>query len=64
MFLIFGLLVWLPMLLSNPRSHLNWAGNAMNLLITGAAWIVADFCAQDHVLASSHRRPRQGDPEL
>ena len=28
MSVIFGLLVWLPMLLSNPRSHLNWAGNA------------------------------------
>jgi hypothetical protein len=22
---------------------INWAGNAQNLAITGAAWIVADF---------------------
>jgi hypothetical protein len=36
------------MLLSNPSSHLNWGGNAQNLLLTGAAWIVADFFARNH----------------
>jgi uncharacterized membrane protein YphA (DoxX/SURF4 family) len=43
MFVVFGLLVWLPRLIGDPRNHTNWGGNAQNLAITGAAWIVADF---------------------
>jgi hypothetical protein len=37
------LLVWLPKLISDPGNPTNWGGNAQNLAITGAAWIVADF---------------------
>jgi uncharacterized membrane protein YphA (DoxX/SURF4 family) len=43
MFMLFGLLLWLPRLLSTPNDHLNWGGNAQNLAIMAAAWIVADF---------------------
>ena len=39
----FGLLVWLPTPFADPLKLMNWAGNAQNLAITGAAWIVADF---------------------
>jgi len=39
----FGLLVWLPRPFADPHQLFNWAGNAQNLAITGAAWIVADF---------------------
>jgi len=39
----FGLLVWLPALFADPHKLFNWAGNAQNLAIVGAAWIVADF---------------------
>lgn len=39
----FGLLLWLPGLVAHPQSHINWAGNAENLAIAGAAWVVADF---------------------
>jgi uncharacterized membrane protein YphA (DoxX/SURF4 family) len=39
----FGLLVWLPALFADPHKLINWAGNAQNLAITGAAWIVSDF---------------------
>ena len=42
----FALLVWLPTLLADAQKLFNWAGNAQNLAITGAAWIVADFLAQ------------------
>jgi len=42
MFVMFGLLVWLPRLLTDPQNHINWGGNAENLAITGAAWVVAD----------------------
>ena len=42
----FGLLVWLPAPFRDPHKLINWAGNAQNLAITGAAWIVADFLGQ------------------
>jgi uncharacterized membrane protein YphA (DoxX/SURF4 family) len=44
----FGLLIWLPapFIKLFSDSHINWAGNAENLAIAGAAWIVADFLAQ------------------
>jgi hypothetical protein len=41
----FGLLVWLPAPFADPHKLINWAGNAENLAIAGAAWIVADFLA-------------------
>ena len=43
----FGLLVWLPAPFADPHQLINWAGNAQNLAITGAAWIVADFLSQN-----------------
>jgi hypothetical protein len=45
----FGLLIWLPAPFVNflPDSHTNWGGNAENLAIAGAAWIVADFLSQN-----------------
>jgi uncharacterized membrane protein YphA (DoxX/SURF4 family) len=39
----FGLLVWLPAPFADPHKLINWAGNAQNLAITGAAWVVADY---------------------
>jgi hypothetical protein len=42
----FGLLIWLPAPFLDPHKIINWAGNAQNLAITGAAWIVMDFLDQ------------------
>lgn len=42
MFASFSALVHIPLLLADPRSHLNWVMNAMNLALTGAAWVTAD----------------------
>lgn len=39
---LFGALVHAPLLLADPHSHVNWVMNAMNLSLTGAAWVVAD----------------------
>jgi len=39
---IFELLFWIPNLLASPRNHFNWAGNAINIAIAGAAWVVSD----------------------
>lgn len=47
----FGLLIWLPAAFADPHKLINWAGNAQNLAITGAAWIVADFLSQNRSVA-------------
>lgn len=39
----FALLVWLPTLWTEPHAHFSWAGNAVNLSLTGAAWVAADW---------------------
>ena len=45
MFAAFGVLIHAPLLLADPHSHLNWVMNAMNLALTGAAWVLADSTA-------------------
>jgi hypothetical protein len=46
MFASFTPLVLLPMLLADPHSYVNWTENALNLVLTGAAWVVADSLAR------------------
>jgi len=45
MYASFTPLVHLPMLVADPASHINWAENALNVALTGAAWVVADSLA-------------------
>ena len=42
MYASFTPLVHAPLLLSDPSSHFNWSENALNLTLTGVAWVVAD----------------------
>jgi uncharacterized membrane protein YphA (DoxX/SURF4 family) len=53
----FGLLVWLPAPFGDRHSLTNWAGNAENLAIAGAAWIVADFLGQSRSAKASQSAP-------
>ena len=46
MLVIFGLLVWVPLLLSDPHSHTSWSETALTFAIAGAAWILADLLGQ------------------
>ncbi|MBV9180087.1 MAG: hypothetical protein JO356_02135 [Acidobacteria bacterium] len=48
----FGLLVWLPIVLLDSHKLFNWTENVENLAIAGAAWIVADFLAQNRAGAA------------
>jgi uncharacterized membrane protein YphA (DoxX/SURF4 family) len=41
MFVVFGLLVHAPALLSDPHNHFNWAANAMNFALIASAWVIA-----------------------
>jgi len=46
MFASFTPLVHLPMLVADPTSRMNWSENALNIALTGAAWVVADSLAR------------------
>jgi hypothetical protein len=46
MLVIFGLLVWVPLVLSDPHSHTNWSENAETFAIAGTAWILADLLGE------------------
>ena len=43
MLALFGVLVWVPLLIAHPEAHGNWSEFALTFLITGAAWMVADL---------------------
>jgi hypothetical protein len=45
MLLVFSVLVLTPMTFASPLDHTTWGGNAYNLTVAGAAWIVADCLA-------------------
>src|ERR1700676_3887177 len=55
MLVIFGLLVWVPLLLSAPRSHTNWGETVETFAIAGAAWILADLLGEYRL---NDHRPR------
>jgi hypothetical protein len=46
MLVIFGLLVWVPVLLSDPHNHTNWSETAETFAIAGTAWILADLLGE------------------
>lgn len=42
MLIAFGFLVWVPLLFTPADAHMVWGGNAINLALAGAAWIISD----------------------
>jgi hypothetical protein len=46
MLVIFGLLVWAPVLLSDPHNHTNWSETVETFAIAGTAWILADLLGE------------------
>ena len=55
MLLGFGLLVWVPLVLSSPHNYANWSENAETFAIAGAVWILADLLGEDRL---NDHRPR------
>ena len=45
MFASFGILIWLPRMISAPSDPVTWTGNSVNLSLIGAAWIIAEIVA-------------------
>ena len=55
MIVSFGLLVWVPLLLSDPHSHTNWSETAETFAIAGTAWILADLLGEYRLNGRSPR---------
>ena len=55
MLMIFGLLVWVPLIVSDAHSHTNWSETAETFAIAGAAWILADLLGEYRL---NDQRPR------
>jgi len=43
MLALFGILIWVPAVITQPGAHGNWSEFALNFQITGAAWLVAEL---------------------
>jgi hypothetical protein len=55
MLVLFGLIVWVPLLLSDPHSHTNWSETVETFAIAGATWILADLLGEYRL---NDHRPR------
>jgi hypothetical protein len=49
MLVSFGLLVWVPLVISNPHSQTNWSETAETFAIAGALWILADLLGESRL---------------
>ncbi|HXC47109.1 MAG TPA: hypothetical protein VNU20_02375 [Candidatus Sulfotelmatobacter sp.] len=54
MLLSFGLLVWVPLLVSDRHNHTNWDETAETFAIAGAVWILADLLGESGL--NDHRQ--------
>lgn len=43
MLALFGLLVWAPRVIAQPKAHFNWSECAETFLVAGATWMVAEL---------------------
>jgi uncharacterized membrane protein YphA (DoxX/SURF4 family) len=54
MYTSFTPLVHIPTLLADPSSHWFWSENALNIALTGVAWVVADSLACNYSSKRTH----------
>lgn len=43
MLMVFGVAIWIPILIADPKTHRNWSEGLETFAIAGVAWIVADL---------------------
>jgi uncharacterized membrane protein YphA (DoxX/SURF4 family) len=46
MFASFSAFIWLPALIADPKAHISWQGNAVNLALIGAVWVLGDALSE------------------
>jgi hypothetical protein len=45
MLMVFGVAIWIPILIADPKTHGNWSEGLETFAIAGVAWLVADLLA-------------------
>ena len=58
----FEILYWIPKLFFRPHEHFIWAGNAISIALSGAAWVVADSIGRAAKQAATHTESVQTIP--
>lgn len=61
MMLVFEALVWIPYLAKSPGTHMLWAGNGTDVVLAGAALVVADALARRATRRGDSRQAMQVD---
>jgi hypothetical protein len=57
MLLIFGLVVWMPLLLSGLHSRRNWSETAETFAIAAVAWVLADLLGESRLNSQTGHAP-------
>ena len=60
MFASFSAFIWVPTLIADPKAQIGWQGNAVNLALIGAVWVLGDALSERR--AESWRRLRPASP--
>ena len=55
MLLIFGVTIWIPMMISQPSQAGNWSEGLETFAIAGTTWIIADFLASASTVPNYNR---------
>ena len=53
MLVVFGVAIWIPILVANPETHRNWSEGLETFAIAGVAWIVADFLGRENLIGAN-----------
>ena len=56
MLAVFGVLVWVPHLVTHPQSHFNWSECVLTFLVTGATWMVSEQTSNHALQPTASRR--------
>lgn len=53
MLVVFGVVIWIPILVADPKTHGNWSEGIETFAIAGVAWIVADYLGRENLIRAN-----------
>lgn len=58
MLVVFGVAIWIPILVVDPKTAGNWSEGIETFAIAGVAWIVADLLGRENFTSANRLQPR------
>jgi hypothetical protein len=52
MLMVFGVAIWIPILIADPKTHGNWSEGLETFAIAGVAWMVADLLGRENLITA------------